>query len=144
MIWGGSRVLERQRWPLGVCLGRLAGRLLSEKGTIISDKRTREARTAYEDWGYAVIRETNVVTFSQNLDEMISQVQFSRDSIVINKDGCAIAVLIDAKLFERMRERFDALAARFADAYSEVPEEAGMAEIQRVVAAERGKTENLR
>ena len=94
-----------------------------------------------------MIRETNAVTLSQNLDEMISEVQFSRDSIVINKDGRAVAVLIDAQLFGRIRriqERFDALAARFADAYSEVPEEAGMAEIQRVVAAERGKTQNLR
>ena len=80
-----------------------------------------------------MITETNAVAFRQNLGEMISQVQFRRDSIVINKDGRAVAALIDAKLFERIRrmqERFDALAARLAEAYAAVPEEKGTAEIQ--------------
>lgn len=89
-----------------------------------------------------MIKETNAVAFRQNLGEMISQVQFRRDSIVINKDGRAVAVLIDAKLFERIRrmqERFDELAARLAEAYAAVPEEEGMAGIQRAVAAERAK-----
>ena len=89
-----------------------------------------------------MITETNAVAFRQNLGEMISQVQFRRDSIVINKDGRAVAALIDAKLFERIRrmqERFDALAARLAEAYAAVPEEEGMAEIQRAAAAERVK-----
>jgi prevent-host-death family protein len=90
-----------------------------------------------------MITETSAVAFRQNLGEMISQVQFRRDSIVINKDGRAVAALIDAKLFERIRrmqERFDALAARLAEAYAAVPEEKGMAEIQRAAAAERAKT----
>jgi prevent-host-death family protein len=89
-----------------------------------------------------VITETNAVAFRQNLGEMISQVQFRRDSIVINKDGRAVAALIDAKLFERIRrmqERFDALSARLAEAYAAVPEEEGMAEIRRAAAAERAK-----
>ena len=89
-----------------------------------------------------MITETSAVAFRQNLGEMISQVQFRRDSIVINKDGRAVAVLIDAKLFERIRrmqERFDALAARLAESYSTVPEEQGTAEIDSAVAAERGK-----
>ena len=89
-----------------------------------------------------MITETNAVAFRQNLGEMISQVQFRRDSIVINKDGRAVAVLIDAKLFERIRrmqERFDALAARLAEAYAAVPEEEGMAEIKRAVTTARAK-----
>lgn len=89
-----------------------------------------------------MITETNAVAFRQNLGEMISQVQLRRDSIVINKDGRAVAALIDAKLFERIRrmqERFDALAARLAEAYAAVPEEEGMAEIQRAASAERVK-----
>ena len=82
-----------------------------------------------------MITETNAVAFRQNLGEMISQVQFRKDSIVITKDGRPVAALIDAKLFERIRrmqERFDALSARLAEAYAEVPEEEGMAEIKRV------------
>ena len=34
-----------------------------------------------------MITETSAVSFRQNLGEMINQVQFRRDSIVINKDG---------------------------------------------------------
>ena len=89
-----------------------------------------------------MITETSAVAFRQNLGEMISQVQFRRDSIVINKDGRAVAALIDAKLFERIRrmqERFDALSARLAEAYAEVPEEEGMAEIKRVAAEVRAE-----
>ena len=89
-----------------------------------------------------MITETNAVAFRQNLGEMISQVQFRKDSIVITKDGRPVAALIDAKLFERIRrmqERFDALSARLAEAYAEVPEEVGMAEIKRVSAEVRAE-----
>jgi prevent-host-death family protein len=73
-----------------------------------------------------VITETNAVTFRQNLAEMMNQVQFRKDSIVITKDGRPVAALIDAKLFERIRrmqERFDALCARMTEDYVDVPEE---------------------
>ena len=82
-----------------------------------------------------MITETNAVAFRQNLGEMINQVQFRRDSIVITKDGKPVAALIDAQLFERIRrmqERFDELSARIAEAYKDVPVEEGMAEIMRV------------
>jgi prevent-host-death family protein len=89
-----------------------------------------------------VITETSAVAFRQNLGEMINQVQFRKDSIVITKDGRPVAALIDAKLFERIRrmqERFDALSARIAEAFAEVPEEEGMAEIKRVAAEVRAE-----
>ena len=82
-----------------------------------------------------MITETSAVAFRQNLGEMISQVQFRRDSIVITKDGKPVAALIDAQLFERIRrmqERFDDLTGRIAEAFKDVPEEKGMAEIMRV------------
>ena len=89
-----------------------------------------------------MIIETSAVEFRQNLGEMISQVQSRRDSIVITKEGHAVAVLIDAELFERIRrmqERFDALTTRLAEAYATVPEQEGMAEIERAVTAMRAK-----
>lgn len=89
-----------------------------------------------------MITETSAVAFRQNLGEMINQVQYRRDSIVINKDGRAVAALIDARLFgriRRMQERFDALAARLAEAYAAVPADEGLAEIERVAAEERAK-----
>jgi len=87
-----------------------------------------------------MITETNAVTFRQNLGEMINQVQYRHDSVVINKDGKPVAALIDARLFgriRRMQDRFDGLAARMADAFATVPAEDGMAEIDRIVAEER-------
>lgn len=87
-----------------------------------------------------MITEVNAVNFRQNLGEMLNQVQYRNDSIVINKDGKPVAALVDAELFariQRMRERFDALSVRIADTYSDVPAEEGLAEIDAIVAAER-------
>ena len=87
-----------------------------------------------------MITEISAVTFRQNLGEMLNQVQYRNDSIVINKDGKPVAALVDAELFariRRMRDRFDALSGRVAEAYAEVPVEEGMAEIDAAVAAER-------
>ncbi len=82
-----------------------------------------------------MITETTAVAFRQNLGEMLNQVQLRKDSIVITKDGKPVAALIDAELFDRirqMRERFDELSAQIAAAYANVPEEEGMAEIMRI------------
>ncbi len=87
-----------------------------------------------------MITEVNAVNFRQNLGEMLNQVQYRNDSIVINKDGKPVAVLVDAELFariQRMRDRFDALSARIAEAYANVPVEEGLAEIDAIVARER-------
>ena len=89
-----------------------------------------------------MITETTAVAFRQNLGEMLNQVQFRKDSIVITKDGKPVAALIDAALFERirqMRERFDELSAQIAEAYAKVPEEEGMAEIERITSEVRAK-----
>lgn len=87
-----------------------------------------------------MITEVSAVNFRQNLGEMLNQVQYRNDSIVINKDGKPVAALVDAELFariRRMRERFDALSGQIADAYADVPVDEGLAEIDAVVAAGR-------
>jgi prevent-host-death family protein len=87
-----------------------------------------------------MITEVNAVNFRQNLGDMLNQVQYRNDSIVINKDGKPVAALIDAELFariRRMRDRFDALSNRIAEAYAEVPVEEGLAEIDSLVSRER-------
>ena len=87
-----------------------------------------------------MVTEVNAVTFRQNLGEMLNQVQYRKDSIVINKDGKPVAALVDAELFariRRMRERFDELSSRIAEDYANVPAEEGMAEIDAAVARER-------
>ena len=89
-----------------------------------------------------MITETTAVALRQNLGEMLNQVQLRRDSIVITKDGKPVAALIDAQLFERIRqmqERFDELSAQIAKAFADVPEEEGIAEINRVAAEVRAE-----
>lgn len=90
--------------------------------------------------GGPVITEVNAVNFRQNLGEMLNQVQYRNDAIVINKDGKPVAALVDADLFariRRMQERFDALSTRISQAYATVPIDDGMAEIDAAVKAER-------
>ena len=87
-----------------------------------------------------MITETSAVAFRQNLGEMLNLVQYRNDSILIKKDGKPVAALVDARLFGRIRqmqERFDALSQRLAQAYSEVPIDEGLAEIDATVLAER-------
>ena len=87
-----------------------------------------------------MITEVSAVNFRQNLGEMLNQVQYRHDSVVINKDGKPVAVLVDTGLFERIRrmqDRFDALCRRIEAGYAGVPEAEGLAEIEAAVKAER-------
>ena len=92
--------------------------------------------------GAGMVSEVSAVAFRQNLGEMLNQVQYRNDSIVINKDGKPVAALVDAELFariRRMRERFDALSQRIAEEYAQVAAEEGLAEIDALVAEERAR-----
>jgi len=94
-----------------------------------------------------MITETTAVALRQNLGEILSQVQLRRDSVVITKDGKPVAALIDAQLFERIRQmqdRFDELSAQIAKAFADVPEEEGMAEIMRVTKEVRAEKKTER
>jgi len=87
-----------------------------------------------------MISEVSAVTFRQNLGEMLNQVQYRNDSIVINKDGKPVAALVDAQLFariRRLRARFDALSSQLRDDYADVPMDEGLAEIDAAVALAR-------
>jgi prevent-host-death family protein len=87
-----------------------------------------------------MVTEINAVNFRQNLGEMLNQVQYQKASIVVNKDGKPVAALVDADLFARirtMRDRFDQLSSRVAEAYADVPADQGMAEIDAAVRRER-------
>ena len=83
-----------------------------------------------------MINEVNAVAFRQNLGEMLNQVQYRHDSILIKKDGKTVAALVDAQLFDRIRrfkDRFDTLSQQLADAYVGVPEQEGLDEIDAIV-----------
>jgi prevent-host-death family protein len=83
-----------------------------------------------------MINEVNAAAFRQNLGEMLNQVQYRHDSILIKEDGKPVAALVDTQLFDRIRrfkDRFEALSLRVAEAYSSVPQEEGMDEIDAIV-----------
>ena len=90
--------------------------------------------------GNPMITEISAVNFRQNLGEMLSQVQYRHDSVVINKDGKPVAALVDARLFERIRRmqgRFDVLCQRIEAGFANVPEAKGLAEIDTAIGQER-------
>jgi prevent-host-death family protein len=87
-----------------------------------------------------MVSEVSAVVFRQNLGEMLNQVQYRKDSIVVSKDGKPVAALVGADLFARIRamqDRFDQLTDRIATAYADVPIDQGLAEIDAAVAKER-------
>lgn len=87
-----------------------------------------------------MITEISAVNLRQNLGEMLSQVQYRHDSVVINKDGKPVAALVDARLFERIRRmqgRFDALCKRIETGFSQVPEANGLGEIDAAIELDR-------
>lgn len=89
-----------------------------------------------------MVTEVSAVKFRQNLGEMLNQVQYRNDSIVINKDGKPVAALVDAPLFariRRMQDRFEELSRLIAEDFADVPEEIGMAEIDAAVERERSR-----
>ena len=89
-----------------------------------------------------MITEISAVSFRQNLGEMLNQVQYRHDSVVINKDGRPVAALVDARLFERIRRmqaRFDALCQRIESGFANVPEAEGIAEINAAVELDRAQ-----
>ena len=94
-----------------------------------------------------MITETSAVTFRQNLEEMLDQVQYRHDSVVINKDGVPVAALVDVRLFERIRRmqaRFGQLCQRIEAGYDGVPEETGITEIEAAIAASAEEFVTLR
>ena len=89
-----------------------------------------------------MISETSAVAFRQNLGDMLNQVQYRHDSIVIKRDGKPVAALVDARLFARIRRlqaRFDGLCERIEAGYAGIPEAEGLDEISAAVAACRAE-----
>lgn len=102
-------------------------------------------RYGHIDEGVFVITEISAVSFRQNLGEMLNQVQYRHDSVIINKDGKPVAALVDARLFDRIRrmqQRFDSLCNRIEAGYANVPETEGMAEIQAAIDLDRAQSVN--
>lgn len=87
-----------------------------------------------------MIREATAMTVRQNLGELLNEVQYRQDQILITKGGKPVAAMVDIALFDKirlMRDEFDRLTTDLAKAYEGESAEAAEGEIAEAVAAAR-------
>ena len=87
-----------------------------------------------------MIRESSAVSARQNLGDLLNQVQYRNDTVLITKDGKAVAALVDVALFERirrLRDAFTRLTDALGSAYAGVEAGIAQAEIDEAVRAAR-------
>ncbi len=87
-----------------------------------------------------MIREAPAMTVRQNLGELLNEVQYRQDSVLITKGGKPVAALVDIALFEKirtMRAEFDRLVEKIGTAYQGEDENTANAEIAEAIAAVR-------
>jgi prevent-host-death family protein len=85
-------------------------------------------------------REATAMTVRRHLGEILNQVQYRGDSVVVTKDGKPVAALVDYPLYERilaLRVVFDALSDRIGQTYAGIGEIVAHAEIHEAVRAVR-------
>lgn len=89
-----------------------------------------------------MIRETPAMTVRRKFGELLNEVQYRHDRVLITKAGKPVAALIDIALFEKLRkldEDFEQLTGEFKKAFSKMPPQKGMALIDEAVRAARKK-----
>lgn len=87
-----------------------------------------------------MLRKATAMTVRQNLGELLNEVQYRHDSILITKADKPVAALIDIDLFDRitqMKAIFEQLTSQLNKAYRDVPEELVEKEIQEALHAVR-------
>ncbi len=89
-----------------------------------------------------MIREASAMTVRQNLGELLNEIQYRHDQVLITKAGKPVAAMVDIELFEKIRVlkgEFDRLTAELANAYRGVDPKIAQAQIVEAVAAARKK-----
>lgn len=87
-----------------------------------------------------MIKEATAMTVRQNLGELLSEIQYRHDQVLITKGGKPVAVMIDVNLFEKIRllkSEFDRLSAELACAYKDVDTATAEVEIAAAITAAR-------
>lgn len=87
-----------------------------------------------------MIHKSTAVAARQNFGDLLNQVQYRNDSVLITKDGKPVAALVDVELFERirrMREDFLDLTDRIGQAYAGIDATVAESEIREAVAFAR-------
>jgi prevent-host-death family protein len=91
-------------------------------------------------YGARMIRKSTAVAARQNFGDLLNQVQYRSDSVLITKDGKPVAALVDVELFERirrMREDFLELTDRLGRSYAGIEPDVAQREIDEAVAHAR-------
>ena len=87
-----------------------------------------------------VIRKSPAMEVRNNLGELLNEVQYRGDRIVITKAGKPVAALVDYRLFERIRlmdREFETLTDELAKVYKGLDRDAALSEIDEAVKAAR-------
>ena len=80
------------------------------------------------------------MTVRQNLGELLNEIQYRQDQVLITKGGKPVAAMVDVALFDKirlMRNEFDRLTTDLAKVYRDVPADVAENEIAEAVAAVR-------
>lgn len=89
-----------------------------------------------------MIREAPAMTVRQNLGELLNEVQYRGDSVVITKGGKPVAAIVNIALYERirrMREDFDRMLDELAEAGKKMSESEIESLVSEAVAESRRK-----
>jgi prevent-host-death family protein len=87
-----------------------------------------------------MIKEATAMTVRQNLGELLNEIQYRHDQVVITKGGKPVAAMVDVALFEKirlLRGEFDRLTAELAAAYADTDAATAEKEIAEAVSAAR-------
>ncbi len=87
-----------------------------------------------------MIREATAMTVRQNLGELLNEIQYRQDQVLITKGGKPVAAMVDIELFDKirlMRDEFERLTSDLAKAYQGQSTELAESEIAEAVAAAR-------
>ena len=72
-----------------------------------------------------MIKTAPVMNLRKNLGEILNEVEYKHDSIVITRGGKASAAIIDIQLFEKIRiikDRFENLSLEIQNSFSTIEE----------------------
>jgi prevent-host-death family protein len=89
-----------------------------------------------------MLREAPAMTVRQKLGELLNEVQYRGDSIVVTKAGKPVAAIIDIELFNRLRlldTEFDRLVGQLRAAHEGESPELVAAEVDEALASVRAR-----
>lgn len=87
-----------------------------------------------------MIREISAMDARKNFGEILNEVKYRHDSVLIKKAGKPIAAIIDVDLFEKvknMKLTFESLTHQLAHTYTEAATDIAQTEIEEAITSAR-------